>query len=58
MLSTELLLPNLSEQNKIAACLLSIDELIRSQADKIETLKEYKKGLMQQLFPEMKESIA
>ncbi|HAS3165380.1 TPA: restriction endonuclease subunit S [Vibrio cholerae] len=58
VLSTELLLPNLSEQNKIAACLLSIDELIRSQADKIETLKEYKKGLMQQLFPEMKESIA
>ncbi|MCU8163167.1 restriction endonuclease subunit S [Vibrio vulnificus] len=58
VLSTELLLPNLSEQNKIAVCLLSIDELIRSQADKIETLKEYKKGLMQQLFPEMKESIA
>ncbi|MEH0092409.1 restriction endonuclease subunit S [Vibrio metschnikovii] len=58
VLSTELLLPNLSEQNKIAACLLPIDELIRSQADKIETLKEYKKGLMQQLFPEMKESIA
>ncbi|ELX4137724.1 restriction endonuclease subunit S [Vibrio vulnificus] len=58
VLSTELLLPNLSEQNKIAACLLSIDGLIRAQADKIETLKEYKKGLMQQLFPEMKESIA
>lgn len=28
-----------------------MDDLINAVADKIETLKEYKKGLMQQLFP-------
>ena len=39
------------EQEKVADCLGSMDDLISSVADKIETLKEYKKGLMQQLFP-------
>jgi type I restriction enzyme S subunit len=39
------------EQQKIADCLSSIDELIAAQAQKIETLKDHKKGLMQQLFP-------
>lgn len=40
-----------SEQKKIANCLDSLDNLINAVANKIETLKEYKKGLMQQLFP-------
>lgn len=44
-------IPNISEQEKVADCLGSMDDLISSVADKIETLKEYKKGLMQQLFP-------
>lgn len=42
---------NLREQKKIADCLSSLDDLINAVTDKIETLKEYKKGLMQQLFP-------
>lgn len=40
-----------NEQKKIADCLSSIDELIPVQAQKIDTLKAHKKGLMQQLFP-------
>lgn len=39
------------EQQKIADCLGSLDDLINAVTDKIEALKEYKKGLMQQLFP-------
>ena len=39
------------EQQKIADCLGSLDDLISAVADKIEALKEYKKGLMQHLFP-------
>lgn len=44
-------LPEIEEQQRIADCLSSLDDLISAVADKIETLKEYKKGLMQQLFP-------
>lgn len=43
--------PTVSEQQKIADCLSSIDELITAQNEKIESLKEHKRGLMQQLFP-------
>jgi len=39
------------EQQKIASCLSSLDELITAQAEKIEQLKLHKKGLMQGLFP-------
>ncbi|EIJ34488.1 restriction endonuclease subunit S [Thiothrix nivea] len=39
------------EQQKIADCLSTIDELITAQSQKIEALKSHKKGLMQQLFP-------
>ena len=44
-------LPNLKEQQKIADCLSSIDELINIQTQQLTALKQYKKGLMQQLFP-------
>jgi type I restriction enzyme S subunit len=44
-------LPSPEEQQKIAACLSSIDELIATHIQKLEALKKYKKGLMQQLFP-------
>ncbi|HFG2054456.1 TPA: restriction endonuclease subunit S, partial [Vibrio cholerae] len=47
-----------SEQQRIVDCLSSLDELIDAQTKKIEILNIYKKGLMQQLFPEVKESIA
>lgn len=42
---------NPNEQKKIAGCLSSLDALITAQADKIDQLKLYKKGLMQGLFP-------
>lgn len=40
-----------AEQQKIADCLSSLDELIAAQGRKVEALKTHKKGLMQQLFP-------
>jgi len=43
------------EQQKIANCLASIDALITAQGKKIEAVKVYKKGLMQQLFPVLDE---
>ena len=42
---------SLPEQQKIADCLTSMDELIAAQARKLDALKTHKKGLMQQLFP-------
>ncbi|CAH8242279.1 Type I restriction-modification system, specificity subunit S [Vibrio aestuarianus] len=47
-----------SEQQRIVDCLSSLDKLIDAQTKKIEILNIYKKGLMQQLFPEIKEAIA
>lgn len=46
-----LFIPTLPEQKRIADCLSSLDELIEATAQKVETLKEHKKGLMQRLFP-------
>jgi type I restriction enzyme S subunit len=46
-----------NEQKKIADCLNSVDELIALQAQKIDALKLHKKGLMQQLFPSLEETI-
>jgi type I restriction enzyme S subunit len=40
-----------AEQQKIAACLGSLDDLIAAQGRKVEALKAHKKGLMQHLFP-------
>ncbi len=42
---------SVAEQQKIAECLSSVDELIAAQARKVDALKTHKKGLMQQLFP-------
>ena len=44
-------IPKIDEQQKIADCLSSLDELITAQTQKIATLKTHKQGLMQQLFP-------
>lgn len=40
-----------AEQQKIAECLTTLDELISAQSQKLDALKTHKKGLMQQLFP-------
>jgi type I restriction enzyme S subunit len=45
------LYPSKAEQQKIAECLSSVDDLITAQARKLNALKTHKKGLMQQLFP-------
>ena len=44
-------LPSLQEQKKIASTILSIDDVISKYTDKVSLLEDYKKGLMQQLFP-------
>lgn len=43
--------PGQLEQQKIADCLRSLDEVIAAQGRKVEALRAHKKGLMQQLFP-------
>lgn len=55
---SEILLPipsihNKKEQQKIADCLSSVDDLITAQTNRLEALKSHKKGLMQQLFPNL-----
>jgi restriction endonuclease S subunit len=47
----EVVVPRPDEQQKIANCLASLDELITLETQKLDTLKTHKKGLMQQLFP-------
>lgn len=47
-------LPNsIKEQQRIADCLQSVDNVIKSYEDKITALELHKKGLMQQLFPKL-----
>lgn len=53
MKKIKITIPSLPEQQKIADCLTSLDERIEAQEEKIATLKEHKKGLMQQLFPSL-----
>ncbi len=45
------------EQQKIADCLTSLDDLISLQRKKVDALKAYKKGLLQNLFPAEGESL-
>ena len=45
------------EQQKIADCLSSLDELITAETQKLDALKTHKKGLMQQLFPREGETV-
>ncbi|MCB9328411.1 MAG: restriction endonuclease subunit S [Lewinellaceae bacterium] len=48
--------PNPKEQQKIAACLSSLDEVITAETEKLDLLQDHKKGLLQQLFPAEEES--
>ena len=43
--------PRPPEQQKIAECLSSVDEVIAAQTRKVGALKTHRSGLMQQLFP-------
>jgi len=53
--SYPILISSLPEQQRIASCLSSLDNLINAQSQKIETLKLHKKGLLQGLFPDINE---
>jgi type I restriction enzyme S subunit len=53
----EIALPQAPEQQKIADCLSSLDDMIAAQARKVEALTAHKKGLMQQLFPREGEAL-
>jgi len=56
---SEILLPfpTIQEQQRIASCLSSLDEVIEAHNKKLELLKEHKKGLMQNLFPQEGEKV-
>jgi len=56
-LKLRVLVPDISEQQKIAECLTSLDEVIAAQRQKLDALKTHKKGLMQQLFPREGETL-
>lgn len=47
--------PTKAEQQRIADCLTSIDDLIAAETRKLHMLKTHKKGLMQNLFPQVGE---
>jgi type I restriction enzyme, S subunit len=48
---------NMKEQQKIAFFFSSLDELITAHEQKLDSLKAYRKGLMQQLFPATGKSV-
>jgi type I restriction enzyme S subunit len=49
--------PNPPEQQKIASCLSALDEVIEAHSQKLVLLKDHKKGLMQNLFPQEGEKV-
>ena len=50
--------PKTDEQQRLADCLATLNDLIAAQTQKLEALKTHKKGLMQQLFPAAEEVAA
>jgi type I restriction enzyme S subunit len=46
-----------SEQQKIASCLSFLDEIIEAHNQKLELLKDHKRGLLQNLFPQEGEKV-
>lgn len=45
------------EQQKIASCLSSLDEVITTESQKLVILKDHKKGLLQNLLPQQGETV-
>ena len=52
-----ILIPSRPEQQKIADCLGSLDDMITAEGRKLEALQQHKHGLMQQLFPKPGETV-
>lgn len=57
IIKISVLRPKKPEQQKIAATLTSLDDLIAAQSDRISALQRHKKGLMQRLFPAEGETV-
>ena len=57
ILGAQVKFPSIPEQQKIADCLSSLDELIAAEIQQLDALKTHKKGLMQQLFPREGETV-
>ncbi|MDD5034868.1 MAG: restriction endonuclease subunit S [Methylococcaceae bacterium] len=55
VLALQVTAPAIAEQERIADCLSSVDDLITAQSQRLDSLKTHKKGLMQQLFPVLDE---
>ena len=55
--SIHVALPRKSEQQKIADCLGSLDDLIAAEGRELDALRQHKQGLMQQLFPQPGETV-
>ena len=49
--------PTEAEQQKIADCLGSLDDLVAAEGRKLEALRQHKQGLMQQLLPRPGETV-
>ena len=47
-----------NEQQRIAEFLTSLDEHVSAQSRKIDIIRAQKRGLMQQLFPQIEEAVA
>jgi len=50
-------IPKPNEQQKIATCLSSLDEVITAESKKLEILKDHKKGLLQNILPQEGETV-
>lgn len=49
--------PSIKEQQKIADCLASLDDSINAEIQQLDTLKDHKAGLLQNLFPVGEETV-
>lgn len=45
------------EQQKISSCLSSLDEVITAESQKVQVLKDHKRGLLQNLLPQEGEAV-
>lgn len=55
--SVQIPTPKVEEQQRIADCLSSLDDLIIAETRRLDALRTYRKGLMERLFPRDGETI-